>query len=189
MNKSIWLEMAITTTKRQSKKQVQSNVRRLREAEFFRGHSGGLSILRRFLFLFLIFWGFFVTFLSTSCFLRWETVPTLFELSDPSFLFPCSPPFFFFKTPSTTWWSATYFSQTCPLNCFFLCQTKHSVQTIYASKYCICSYYSHTETKRQFIGQKKDSGSSETMMLPSCLLSDKRQLSQFGPEVRIRPCC
>ena len=50
MNKSIWLEMAITTTKRQSKKQVQCNVRRLSEAKFFRGHSGGLGVLRRFPF-------------------------------------------------------------------------------------------------------------------------------------------
>lgn len=110
MNKSIWLEMATTTTTttKRSTKQVQCNVRRLGEAKFFRGHSGGLVALKRFLFSFLSFPSFevSVTFLSTSCFLRWKTVPTLFELLHPSFPFPCC----LFKTPSYIWWPASHFS-------------------------------------------------------------------------------
>lgn len=38
-----------------------------------------------------------VTFHLTSCFLRWEMFPTLFELLDPSFPLTCS----FFKTPQS----------------------------------------------------------------------------------------
>lgn len=90
MNKSIWLEMAITTTKRQGKEPVQSNVRRLREAKFLMGLSGGLGVLRRFLFSLSHLFEVSVTFLLTSCFLRWETVPTLFKLLNPSFPFFCS---------------------------------------------------------------------------------------------------
>jgi len=51
------------------------------------GDSGALASLRRFLFSSHPSFQSFevsVTFLSTSCFLRWETVPTLFELSDSS---------------------------------------------------------------------------------------------------------
>lgn len=55
MNKSIWLEMAITTTKNsRAKKRAQSNVRRLWEATFLMG-PGGLVFSEGFFSLIPIF--------------------------------------------------------------------------------------------------------------------------------------
>lgn len=48
------------------------------------------GVLRRFLFSHSHLFEVSVTFLSTSCFLRWETVPTLFKQFDPSFPSLCA---------------------------------------------------------------------------------------------------
>lgn len=121
MNKSIWLEMAITTTKRQSEKLVQSNVRRLREAKFLMGHSGGLGVFRRFLFSLSHLFEVSVAFLSTSCFV---------EMEDSS---------------HTVWTVRLHLplsllSQTCLLNCSFVCWANCSVQTT-ASKFCVYTLF------------------------------------------------
>lgn len=179
MNKSIWLGMAITTTKRQGEKLARSNVRRLRQAKVLMGLSGGLGVLRRFLFSLSHLFEVSLTFLCTSCFLRWDTVPTLFKLLDPSFLLYCS-------------------LRPVSYKCFFLswatsvCIQRHP-NTVCKLCFGSISFIKSPKDKHLTLkkGLKVISGhrkSTKSNILPRCLLPDKRQLSR-GPGVGVKPCC
>lgn len=121
MNKSIWIEMATTTTKWQSEKLAQSNVRHLGEAKFLMGYSGGLGVFRRFLFSLSHLFEVSVTFFLTSCF---------FEMEDSS---------------HTVWTIRLHLPlsllcQTSLLNSFFVCWANCTVQTT-ASKFCVYALF------------------------------------------------
>lgn len=147
MNKSIWLEMATTTTKRRSKKQVQCNVRRLREAKFFRGHSGGLGVLGRFLFSLSHLLRFLLHSSPLPVFWDGRQFPHCLNSQTPPSPFPCS----LFQAPSYNPVVCIPFLRPVHRNCLlFLGRAKTSCGDNYASKYRACTPLIHEVTQQQY---------------------------------------
>lgn len=146
-----------------------------------------------FFSLFPIFWGF--------CYIPLHFL--FFEMGDSSHtvwtLRPLLPLFLalFFKPPLTTRWSASHFSDLSIETVFyFSAELKHRVETIMHQNtvHALLSFMkwpnnNMTKKKGKERERERHGENTETMVLPRRLLWDKRQLSQFGPEVRIRPCC
>lgn len=129
------------------------NVRRLRKAMFL-GAFWWFVCSQKVSFLSFPSFEVSVTFLSTSCFLRWETVPTLFELLDPSFPLPCC----LFQTPLYTQWPSSHFSDlSVELRVYFYAELHIVCKQLHYCIYSICLSCKHFITKWWQKGRKRAS--------------------------------
>lgn len=113
-----------------------------------------------------------LTFLRTSCPLRWDSVPTLFKMSEPSSSRCCS-------------------SRPVGFKRFFLSCVYNRIRML-RRDFLFWKRLIHKVTERTniwpftaFLFFLK----STRLILPRRLLPNKQQFSQRGPGVRAKPCC